>query len=142
MTSAENTAIELGIAAQRAGNWRVALQQYDTAILADPKDAIAYQLRGGLRLELGRLHDALADYDQSIQLAPYSEIGYMGKGHVFVALKDYRWAVIQFTNALDQLPDDASELAALYLDRANAYAMLGEHAMAAADRELAAGISP
>ena len=135
--SAENNPIELGIQAQQAGQWKQALRHYTAAIEAEPGEAFGFQLRGSINLELGRFHDALRDFDQAILLSPYSEIGYMGKGHTFVGLKDYRWAVIQFTNAIDVLPEDAPEIADLYLERATAYELLGDRVSAEKDRQRA-----
>ena len=135
MNSAENDHITNGIEAQQSGRWKQALRHYADAIQTDPNDVFPYQLRGALNLELNLFHDALRDFNQSILLAPYNEVGYWGKAKVFMGLKDYRWAVIQFTNAIDLLPEDAEQIGDYYLDRAEAYQILGEWEKAAKDRE-------
>ena len=119
--------------------WKQALRHYAAAIEAEPNDAFAYQLRGALNLELNRFYDALNDFDQAILLAPYNEVGYWGKAHVFMGLKDYRWAVIQFSNAIDLIPEESEQIADYYRDRAEAYELLGKSGLAAADRERAEG---
>ena len=134
MNSAESPHINNGIEAQQTGQWKQALHHYTAAIDTDLGDAFAYQLRGALNLELGRYYDALRDFDQAILLAPYNEIGYWGKGQVFMGLKDYRWAVIQFTNAIDLVPEDAPQIEVYYQDRAAAYELLGEWELARKDR--------
>lgn len=134
MISAEKSHTNQGIDAQQSGQWKQALRHYSAAINADPNDAFAYQLRGALNLELKRYHDALSDFNQAILLSPYNEIGYWGKANVFMGLQDYRWAVVQFTNAIDLIPDEAEEIADYYRDRAEAYELLGEVALAKRDR--------
>lgn len=131
--SAENH-LDAGIQAQQAGQLRQALTHYGHAIIAEPDDALGYHLRGSLYLALRRPLDALRDFDRSIVLAPYNEIGYLGKGHVFVMLEDYRWAVVQYGRAISYLADDAPELGAYYRDRAKAYTLLGDRASAKNDR--------
>ena len=135
MTPSENSHIIDGIKAQQSGVWKQALRHYAAAIESEPNEAFAYQLRGALNLELKRFYDALRDFDQAILLAPYNEVGYWGKAHVFMGLKDYRWAVIQFTNAIDLLPEDGEQVGAYYLDRAEAYERLGESERANQDRQ-------
>ena len=139
--SVELSPLESGIAAHQLGQYKQALVHYAAAVLADPNDAIVYQLRGSVYLELKRFLDALKEFNEAIALSPYNEVGYLGKGRAFVGLKDYRWAVTQFTRAMELLPDDAPELAALYLDRAEAYQLMGEPVSAEKDRNLAQSIA-
>jgi len=132
--------IDLGIAAFEASDWRKALQHFDRAIALNDSDALPFQLRGATLLELRRYHDALKDFEQSILLAPFSELGYLGKARAFAGLKDYRWAVVQLTNAIDLIPEDA-DASDYYLERAELYTHIGERRRAEQDRQHAASLS-
>ena len=127
------TPLEFGIDAHKAGTWETALQQYGIAITHSPNDAFAYQLRGAVYLELGQFLDALDDFNHAIRLSPFNELGYLGKARAFVGLKDYRWAIIQLSNAIDLIPEDA-RAADYYRERADVYALLGQHESAEKDR--------
>ena len=49
---------------------------YDKALVLKPDCAEAYNFRGNVLLDLMRLDDALASYEQSIALKPYSADAY------------------------------------------------------------------
>lgn len=125
--------LELGLKAHQANDWQTALRHYDAAIAANLNESFPYQLRGAVQLELQNYYAALDDFNLAIQFAPYNEVGYLGKARVFAALKDYRWAIIQLTNALDLVGEDG-ESAELYRERAKLYDQLEETENAAQDR--------
>jgi tetratricopeptide (TPR) repeat protein len=126
--------LENGIQAHRAENWQQALKHYDAAIAANPNESFPYQLRGAVYLERQNYLAALDDFNMAIQLAPYNELGYLGKARTFVGLKDYRWAIVQLTHAIDLVPEDADS-AEFYQERATIYDLLNESTLAQKDRQ-------
>lgn len=136
MFSAE-THIENGIEALQSNKFTHAIKHFSQAVTAEPDSATAYKLRGLAHLHVKRLTSALADFDRAKNLAPYDDIAMWGRGKVFFALGDFRWAVVQYTNAIELLPPDSAESIPYYQDRAEAYKALGDRVSAENDLQTA-----
>ncbi len=92
----------LAAAYYKNGQMKESESTYDAIIDLDSRDAIAYELRGKVRLEMGRYEEAMEDFDRAIELEPkdydmlleiYSVLdkeGYAeaGKGYLDTALEE------------------------------------------------------
>jgi tetratricopeptide (TPR) repeat protein len=66
------TATDRGNSLYERKNYAGALAEYDHAIAADPKNAIALSMRGFARVNVGDYRAAMADFDAAVVLAPDS----------------------------------------------------------------------
>ena len=60
----------IGIVIGKLGNYKGAIADYDKAIKLNPKDAKAYNNRGGTKNMLGDYKGAIADWEKAIELNP------------------------------------------------------------------------
>ncbi len=94
-------------AAQKYGNrdYRGALADYDRAIELKPKDAIAYNYRGVLKVKIQDFDGGLADYNRAIQLdANYGE-AYSNRGNLKSnKLQDLQGAMADYDLAIELSP--------------------------------------
>jgi tetratricopeptide (TPR) repeat protein len=94
-------------AAQKYGNsdYRGALADYDRAIELKPKDAIAYNYRGVLKVKIQDFDGGLADYNRAIQLdANYGE-AYSNRGNLKAnKLQDLQGAMADYDLAIELSP--------------------------------------
>jgi tetratricopeptide (TPR) repeat protein len=65
-----------------------------------PNCAEAFHLRGASHWYAGRLQEALADYNKSLELKPNDAAALSGRGQVLVELSDYRRALEDLDKAL------------------------------------------
>ena len=66
--TAGTPAYERGSAAERAGNWNHAIQEFTEAIRLDPNWFVYYRLRGNNYEKIGDYNNAIFDYNQALQL--------------------------------------------------------------------------
>ncbi|PSB55374.1 tetratricopeptide repeat-containing S1 family peptidase [Chamaesiphon polymorphus] len=94
-------------AAQKYNNrdYRGALADYDRAIALKPKDAIAYNYRGVLKVKIQDFEGGLADYNRAIQIdANYGE-AYSNRGNLKAnKLKDLQGAMADYDLAIELSP--------------------------------------
>lgn len=96
----------------------------DGRSLAEPAAAVDAALDRGLASEdAGRLHEALAHYDEALRLDPASARAHFGRGNVLLELGDAQAAVRAYAAALARKPDSA----AACFNLGNAHARLGHH---------------
>lgn len=60
----------LAAAYYKSGQLKESESTYDSIIDLESQDAIAYELRGKVRLEMGRYEEAMEDFDKAISLEP------------------------------------------------------------------------
>ncbi len=65
-----------GIAYYKLGQYEMAIQDYDDAILIDPQNAGTYYNRGFTYYDLGQYERAIQDYDEVIRLNPQDAWAY------------------------------------------------------------------
>ena len=101
-----------------------------SAIIADnPDDGDAYSERGDAYFEAGNVYQAIADYTESIRLAPGSERTYLARGMANSSCGNLTQAISDFSEAVKI--NDRS--AGAYLLRGLAYNTLGNFSQAIAD---------
>jgi tetratricopeptide (TPR) repeat protein len=97
----------LATAAQKYGNrdYRGALADYDRIIQLQPKNAIAYNYRGVLKVKIQDFESGLADYNRAIQLdANYGE-AYSNRGNLKAnKLQDLQSAMADYDLAIELSP--------------------------------------
>jgi len=82
-----------------------ALNALNRAAARLPDDALIYDNRGQVRLELNDLTGALEDYNELIDLNPDFFGGYAGRGAVYQRLGRFREAIDDFTRAIALRPE-------------------------------------
>lgn len=109
-----------------------ALLDSDSAIFLDQENAVAHNNRGKALLLLGRLQEALPHLDKAIALNSSTyPIFFYNRGYVRQALGQYEVAISDYTKALEMDP----KLNKAYESRAETYEAMGQHDLAALDRE-------
>lgn len=112
VTIAQNTSSSsaddyVASAAQKYNNrdYRGALAEYDRAIALKPKDAIAYNYRGVLKVKIQDFEGGLADYNRAIQFdANYGE-AYSNRGNLKAnKLQDLTGAMADYDLAIELSP--------------------------------------
>ena len=79
-----------GVAYELAGEYRLAIQEYDKAIELNPNFPDAYVSRGFAYDYLGEIHRAIEDYDKAIELDSNRARAYNNRGHSYYLLEDFR----------------------------------------------------
>ena len=87
-----------------ARDHHVAISGCSEIIRRDPKDAIAYYLRGNALAKNGDLGQAIADFSKAIALNPGFAPAYDSRGAAYVAKGDYVRAVADVTKAGELAP--------------------------------------
>ena len=87
-----------------AKDHHVAIKGCSEIIRRDPKDAIAYYLRGNALAKNGDLGQAIADFSKAIALNPIFAPPYDGRAAAYVAKGDYTRAVADVTKAGELTP--------------------------------------
>ena len=73
-----------GIAYAAKGNVERAIQDFDQAILLDPRDGFAYNNRGLAYRNRGEVDRAIKDYDQAILLNSNYVLAYYNRGNAYL----------------------------------------------------------
>lgn len=111
--------------------WTLILEQY-------PNNAAVWSNRGNARVSQHKLQDALADYNQSIALAPNQPDPYLNRGAALEGLQQWEAAIADYNQVLALAPNDA----AAYNNRGNAKSGTGNWESALADFQQAAQLNP
>ena len=109
-----------------------ATSDFTDAIQLKP-DALAYYERALIYCQEAQWEDAISDLSNAIQLKPDLADAYCDRGIAFMNLKQYNKGIGDFTSAI-QIKQDGR----YYYNRAIAYEMLGQHALAKQDQDKAA----
>jgi tetratricopeptide (TPR) repeat protein len=97
-----------GYANYKAGYNQQSIENYNNAILVNPKDAAAYNNKGIALRGLGKHEEAIAAYDQTIKIDPKDAAAYNNKGNVLVYLGKYEEAIVAYDQAIKIDPKDAA----------------------------------
>ena len=128
-----------GLDAQRAGNYDVAIADYDRCLrgsnLSIGHQAIAYYNRGNAYGDIGEYNRAIADYDTALALQPGYVYALNNRGNAYVQKGEYERAMADFDAAIRLKPDFAEA----FNNRCYDQAILGRlsQALADCDRSLA-----
>jgi len=118
-----------GVARERLGDAKGALQDYTRSISIDPRHHKALSNRATLKFELGDLPGSLDDYSQAILIQPDYVNAYIGRSRTLVELGDGTGAIKDITYALGRDPSNP----AAYIARSTIYSRLERHDEAIAD---------
>lgn len=114
-------------------------ETYWTSILETyPNNAAVWSNRGNARVSQHKLQEAVADYNQSIVLAPDQPDPYLNRGAAFEGLQQWEAAIADYNQVLALEPNDA----AAYNNRGNAKSGTGDWESALADFQQAAQLNP
>ena len=96
-----------GTAFHSLGDYRRAIQDYDTALRYQPPDAyIDHTNRGRAHFELGEYQQSIADFDTALGLnASYAE-AYFERGRAYEAIGDAQLAAQDFSRAVSLDPNN------------------------------------
>ena len=119
-------------------NYGVALTHINRVLEVNAMDMDARIERGWVHRGLGRLPEAIADFDAVIKLQKRDYRPYQGKGVVLLEWGKLQEAIAILTKAIDLGRDDAYN----YHWRATAYQLLEDFESALEDLDRAVGLSP
>lgn len=80
-------------------------QAINTLDLDPPEMAEAYELRGGVRLQQGLAHQALADFRRSIEIAPGRATAFVGRARAWLSMDAAEQALNDLAAARQRCPD-------------------------------------
>ncbi len=127
-----------GRAAQQRGEYKKAVEDYDEAIVLNPKYAIARYNRGNTHLVLNNYQDAIEDYAAALELNPKYAEAYNNRGVAKNNLKDHQSAIEDYSKAMEFNPQHANT----YNNRGNAKNSLGDYQGAIEDCVKAIELDP
>lgn len=130
---------KLAIAATRKlqlGDLKGALQDYNQAILQNPKEADVYVNRGIVQDELGQHQAAIADYSKALDLKPDLHLAYYNRANAQMQMQHYQQAIADYDKAIELEPDYAYA----YANRGSAQIKLGKQNEGIRDLQKAADI--
>ena len=99
-----NKLIQDGIQAYKQGDYQKAMDTFNQAVDADPKNAEAHFFKGNCLALLGKKQEAIAEYDKSIQLAPNVPQPYYNEGNAYASLGKDKEALDAFDKAIAEGP--------------------------------------
>jgi tetratricopeptide (TPR) repeat protein len=127
-----------GVARERLGDVKGALEDYTRSISIDPRHYKALGNRATLKFGLGDLPGSLYDYSQAILIQPDYVNAYIGRSRTLVELGDGTGAIKDITYALGRDPSNP----AAYIARSTIYSRLARHDEAVADCALLLKMRP
>ncbi|MFM7426243.1 MAG: tetratricopeptide repeat protein [Elainella sp.] len=114
-------------------------ETYWTQLLEQlPQEAAIWSNRGNARVSQRKLEEAIADYEQAIQLAPDAPDPYLNRGAALEGLGRWQEAIADYNHVLELDPNDP----AAYNNRGNAEAGQGDWDQAIDDYRRAADMAP
>lgn len=139
---------ERAVAYDKLGLFQKAIDDYTSAIsrISNQKDlSVLYNKRGYARVKLGKLDEAIADLNQSIQYDAAYGTAYWNRSLYWEKKFEYQKASDDVSKAIDiyKTKDNAkSDLAILHRNRGYYKYLLGNYQAALADEELAQTYNP
>lgn len=105
---AEGEAIaQKAIEATQKGDFVTAQEYWTQLIEAFPTNPAVWSNRGNALVSQNKLPEAIADYDQSIILAPDAPDPYLNRGAAYEGLGEYQRAIADYNKVLELDPNDA-----------------------------------
>jgi tetratricopeptide (TPR) repeat protein len=130
---------------QRAGayefakrDYRLAIADYDRAIILRPDYAEAYFSRGVAHTLQGNNEDAIADFGRAIRLRPRQASYFISRGEALVAAGQFALAIRDFDRAIKLQPKNAEA----FLSRCRAKIGKGDYRKAIADCDRTIKLEP
>ncbi|MCX6145694.1 MAG: tetratricopeptide repeat protein [Candidatus Kapabacteria bacterium] len=93
-------------------NYNIVIDYYNKAIELNPRNAGAYDNRGGAKYILGNYQEAVSDYNKAIELNPRNAATYYNRGGAKYDLGNYQEAIYDCNKAIELNPNfsDAKEM--------------------------------
>ncbi len=111
------------------GNYKQAIEDFNSAIEIKPIFASAYYNRCSAYDKLGKYSQAIADCGKAIKLNPAYAEAYVDRGNAHIRLGNHSQAIADYERAIAIKPNDSSA----YYNRGVAYSALGKYSQAIAD---------
>jgi Tfp pilus assembly protein PilF len=113
--------VNRGAAYAEAGQYQLALDDYNEAVRLNPNDPMTYYNRGNLYgRNLGSYQPAIADFNEAVSLNPAYAEAYANRGICYASLGLYAQATEDFSKVISLKPDNAEAYgnrAAVYLQQ-------------------------
>ncbi|QDT34055.1 tetratricopeptide repeat protein [Thalassoglobus polymorphus] len=130
--------INLGTCFQQLKLYDKAEAEYNVILKTYPNEVGAYQARGDLFLDTGKLDAALKDFTKAIELAPESPEAHNSLGVTLRLVGRYPLAIQAYTNCIEADP----KFLPAYINRGFAYKNVKKFQLAVDDYEEALKLSP
>jgi tetratricopeptide (TPR) repeat protein len=117
-----SSSYERGVANIKSKEWKKAISNFDEALHLNPKDALAYEYRGGAYFATGDFDNAINDFAQAIQLDPANARALCNRGSAYLAKNEFDKAMRDFSECVRLNPTND----AAYKGRAASYSAKGE----------------
>lgn len=98
------------VAYAKAGEVKLALEDYNRALQLSPEYPPAYNNRGNLLVAIGQPTEAIKDFDRAVLLAPAYAAAYSNRANARLKLGQTADAVRDFTRAIELMPASAPPL--------------------------------
>lgn len=105
----ENAIVNRGVVKGKLGQLDEAINDFNQAILKDPKNASAYSNRGLAKDHAKDTEGAIADYNMAIEIDPEFITAYLNRGIVYRKQKSFNASIADFSKVLSL--DDKQEAA-------------------------------
>lgn len=116
------------------GEYKLAIENYNTAIALDKEFAQAYNGRANCRSKLKNFKDAILDYTKAVTLDPEYAVAYYNRGITYKHLKNLEASIADYNKSIELNP----KFAHAYNGRGNVKSILGDATSAGKDFESAA----
>ena len=100
--------LNLGISKYREQDYKGAIEDYNKAIEADPKYALAYNNRGLAKYKLDDFEGAIKDYGKAIEISSMFTSAYLNRAISEDSLKDYKGAIDDYSKMIELAPMDGN----------------------------------
>lgn len=98
------------VAYVRAGQPKLAIDDYNRAVQLFAEYPAAYNNRGNLLVALGQSAEAIKDFDRAVLLAPGYAAAYSNRANARVRMGQPQLAIADFTKAIELMPSSAPPL--------------------------------
>jgi tetratricopeptide (TPR) repeat protein len=112
--------------------WHKAILDYTIAIAADPAKGSCHTDRGFCLLKVGRAHEALADFQKSIDMMPDQKDAYLARANYYEDAHEYKKEIADLSAIIDKLHTRMNQK--LFERRIRLYDLTGQKALAEKDR--------
>jgi tetratricopeptide (TPR) repeat protein len=125
------------------GRYEEALTAYNTSLTYDADDASTYTYRGTVLHRLGRISEAMNDFDYALMLNPSEKQAWIAKASVYIDTGEYFFAEQAARRAIDAADANSDKgVADAYLIHGFALNRLGRHEPALRAFDLAITFDP